>query len=184
MVTRPRTPSVSTSTHPVDLRAPRLHPPYNGPPDLLRSLFCGVLIIHLLRTKALVLDTNAAPGQQKQCAHGIYPPAEPTALFGLQINGGKARWALPHFSPHRRFRTSMIAHGAGPRVLLNRSALGIGSRTIQPTRMSEVTPVLRRGITAEPGGYDARDDQRSETHPRILGIHKGLVRSPRKTART
>jgi hypothetical protein len=73
--------------------------------------------------------------------------------------------------PHRRFRAAVIAHADRPCGLLNRSSPDILSLRIE----RDMTPVLRSGVAAEPGGQSHRDSQAHKTHPRISSIHIGHI---------
>jgi hypothetical protein len=66
--------------------------------------------------------------------------------------------------PHRRFRATIIAHGGGPRGLMNRSGLDI----LFLWMPRDMPPVLRDGFAAEPSCQNHRSGQ---AHQGISSIH-------------
>jgi hypothetical protein len=115
--------------------------------------------------RAFAKQMSRRNSSRENKAHpGAHPPTESSRMFSgsKRIKRGQAPRALFYFSPHRRFRTAVIAHGSKPNRLLRyklHRAFGADAASVQ-------TPVvsLCGRFATDPGSHH-RSDQEDKSDP-------------------
>src|ERR1700676_750536 len=95
-----------------------------------------------------------------------------------------ARLRFSVSAPHRRFRSAVVAHGAGlsrRRRYKLRAAFIAGAVVAVNVQTPLVSPCNR--VAAEPGGQD-RGPQDDEPDPRTFSNHVSHISTPKKTLHT